>query len=194
MNVQEETATVAPGVAGAPAVRLLLDELPGTVLRHEEACGEATAWLGREHLTTACVLLRDHPRGRYTLPLYVSAVDHPDREPELPRFDVVYQFRSLLLNDVCRLVVQVTEADPSVPSLERCFAGMDWHERETYDLLGINFTGHHDLRRILLPEDWQGHPLRKDYVSFAEPVAFTHNLEWALPAQERPPDMPGSSR
>jgi NADH-quinone oxidoreductase subunit C len=124
----------------------------------------------------------------------VTAVDWPDREPDAPRFDVVYQLRSMRHNDVIRLVVQVPEDDPRVPTLEGVFAGMDWHEREAYDLIGIQFEGHHDLRRILLPDDWDGHPLRKDYVSFGEPIAFTHNLEWALPAQERPPEMPGASR
>jgi NADH-quinone oxidoreductase subunit C len=128
------------------------------------------------------------------MPLFVTAVDWPDREPEAPRFDVVYQLRSLRFNDVCRLVVQVSEEHPHVPTLEKVFAGMDWHERECYDLLGIIFDGHHDLQRILMPDDWEGHPLRKDYVSFGEPVAFTHNIDWALPAQERPPGMPGSSR
>ena len=140
----------------------------------------------------------DRPRGRwspcarcsattlkaaYTTPVFVTAVDWPDREPAEPRFDVVYMLRSLQYNDVCRLIVQVTEDDPNVPTLERVFAGMDWHERECYDLLGITFTGHHDLKRILLPTDWDGHPLRKDYASFGEPIAFTHNLEWALPAR-----------
>lgn len=186
--IDQERAT------GARAVELLLAELPSAVVRHGEAHGEATAWLRREQLIDACVILRDHPDGRYRIPLFVTAVDFPDREPAEPRFDVVYQFRSLELSDVCRLIVQVTEDDPRVPTLERHFAGMDWHERETFDLLGIVFDGHHDLRRILLPDDWQGHPLRRDYVSFGEPVAFTHNIEWALPAQERPPDMPGSTR
>jgi NADH-quinone oxidoreductase subunit C len=148
----------------------------------------------REHLVRACELLRDDPEGLYAMPLFVTAVDWPDREPSAPRFDVVYQLRSLVHNDVCRLVVQVPEDDPRVPTLEGVFCGMDWHERECFDLCGITFLGHHELRRILLPDDWEGHPLRKDYVSFGEPVAFTHNIEWALPAAERPPGMPGSSR
>jgi len=194
MSTHERTDTGVTPAAGERAVRLLLKEMPGTTLRHETAHGEATTWLGAEQLVAACTLLRDHPDALYVLPLFVTAVDHPDREPEQPRFDVVYQFRSLMFNDVCRLVVQVTEDDPTVPSLATRFAGMDWHERETFDLLGIIFDGHHDLRRLLLPEDWEGHPLRRDYVSFGEPVAFTHNLEWALPAQERPRDMPGSTR
>jgi NADH-quinone oxidoreductase subunit C len=168
--------------------------MPDAVLRREEAFGEETVYLDREHLVAACELLRDDPDGMYRMPVFVTAVDWPDREPDEPRFDVVYMLRSLYHNDVCRLLVQVTEDDPRVPTLEKVFAGMDWHERECWDLLGIVFEGHHGLKRILMPEDWDGHPLRKDYVSFGEPVAFTHNIEWALPAQERPPGMPGSAR
>jgi len=181
-------------VAGARAAQLLAARLPQAVLRREEGYGEETVVIAREHLVVAAELLRDDADGLYTMPLFVTAVDWPDREPQAPRFDIVYQLRSLHFNDTCRLVVQVTEADATVPTLERVFAGMDWHERECYDLFGIVFTGHHDLLRILLPDDWEGHPLRKDYVSFGEPVAFTHNLQWALPAQERPRDMPGASR
>jgi NADH-quinone oxidoreductase subunit C len=191
-------------VAGARAARLLAAKLPEAVLRRDEAFGEETVYIAREQLIAACTLLRDDPDGLYRLAVMVTAVDwldhederrnaaQPDQEP--PRFDIVYALRSLQYNDVCRLIVQVTEDDPTVPTLEKVFAGMDWHERECWDLMGIRFEGHHDLRRLLMPEDWEGHPLRKDYVSFGEPVAFTHNIEWALPAQERPPGMPGSAR
>ena len=181
-------------MGGARAADLLEAELPAAVKRRAEAFGETTVWIDREHLVDACRLLRDHSDGQYRMPVYVTAVDWPDRVPEEPRFDIVYQFRSHQYNDVCRLIVQVPEDDARVPTLENLFAGMDWHEREAFDLLGIDFEGHHALRRILLPGDWEGHPLRKDYVSFGEPVAFTHNLEWALPEAERPPDLPGEHR
>ena len=185
--------------------------MPEAVVARDEEYGEETVYVRREQLVRACELLRDDPDGQYRLAVYMSAVDWlgarqrppgsrraaealagEGREPA--RFDLVYQLRSLQYNDVCRLVVQVTEDDPTAPTLEKVFAGMDWQERECYDLFGIVFEGHHDLRRILMPDDWEGHPLRKDYVSFGEPVAFTHNIEWALPSQERPPGMPGSAR
>lgn len=179
-------------LAGARAAQLLAARLPEAVLRREEGLGEETVVVSREHLLAAIRLLRDDADGLYTLPIMVTAIDWPDREPDEPRFDVVYQLRSMMHNDVCRLIVQVAEDDAWMPTLEGLFAGMDWHERECWDLFGIDFRGHHDLRRILLPDDWEGHPLRKDYVSFGEPVAFTHNLQWALPMAERPADMPGA--
>ena len=192
-RVAPMTAVGSP-MSGARAADLLERELPTAVRRRDAGFGEVTVWIDRADLVGVCTLLRDHPDAAYTTPVFVTAVDWPDREPAEPRFDVVYMLRSLQYNDVCRLIVQVTEDDPNVPTLEGVFAGMDWHERECFDLLGITFTGHHDLKRILLPTDWDGHPLRKDYASFGEPIAFTHNLEWALPAQERPRDMPGGSR
>ena len=180
--------------AGLRALSVLQAEMPQAVLRTHEEFGEVGIYVGRDDIVAVTTLLRDHRDARYEVPLFVTAVDRLDMDDNEPRFDVVYQLRSLQFNDVCRLIVQVTEADPSVPTLEGVFAGMDWLERECYDLLGINFTGHHDLQRILLPSDWQGHPLRKDYVSFGEPIAFTHNIEWALPSQERPQDLPGETR
>ena len=185
---------VARPVSGTRAAELLTREMPDAVVRRAVAESEEITWLRRDFLVQAATLLRDHPDAAYTMPVFVTAVDWPDREPEEPRYDVVYELRSLLHNDTCRLIVQVLDDDPRVPSLESVWAGMDWHERECYDLLGIDFEGHHDLKRILLPVDWEGHPLRKDYVSFGEPVAFTHNLEWALPEAERPRDLPGETR
>ena len=179
--------------AGARARDLLRRHLPVAVLGEMEQLGEVTVFTSAESLVEVMTLLRDHADGQYRVPLFVTAVDWPDREPDLPRFDVVYQLRSLQHNDVCRIVVRVPEDDPRVPSLEGVFSGMDWLEREAYDLLGIRFDGHHDLQRILLPDDWEGHPLRKDYVSFGEPIAFTHNAEWALPSQERPRHMHGET-
>jgi len=194
MSSQAAPPAASRPAMGTRAAELLQRELPEAVLRRAVAYGEETVWTDREHIVEACRLLRDHVEGAYRVPQFVTAVDWPDREPEERRFDVVYQLRSVQYNDWCRLIVQVPEDDPTVPSLELVFAGMDWLEREAFDLCGIRFEGHHDLRRILLPEDWDGHPLRKDYTSFGEPVAFTHNIEWALPAAERPSTLPGESR
>jgi NADH-quinone oxidoreductase subunit C len=191
--VSDQAAAPARPSTGARARDLLRAELADAVLEETDELGEVTVFTSADRLVEVMTLLRDHADGLYRIPLFVTAVDWPDREPELPRFDVVYQLRSLQHNDVCRVTVRVPEDAPRVPTLERVFAGMDWLEREAYDLFGIDFEGHHDLQRILLPDDWEGHPLRKDYVSFGEPIAFTHNAEWALPSQERPRHMPGET-
>jgi len=182
------------GAQGERAARVLATERPDLVVSQEEAYGEVTVTVAVADLVAVCELLRDHGEAQYTMPLFMSAVDHSDDQPEGPRFELTYQLRSLVHNDVCRVAAWVGEDAPHAPTLEGVFPGMDWHERECYDLMGIVFDGHHNLQRILLPDDWDGHPLRKDYVSFGEPIAFTHNVEWALPATQRPPGMPGSSR
>lgn len=80
-----------------------------------------------------------------------------------PRFEVVYYLHSMKHRHTVRIKAEVPEDDCVIDSVVDIWAGADWHERECYDLFGITFTGHPDLRRILLPEDWEGHPLRKDY-------------------------------
>jgi NADH-quinone oxidoreductase subunit C len=92
----------------------------------------------------------------------LTAVDFPEREPELPRFEVVLHVRSLSLKQRVRLKTRVAEGE-SLATLIRVWAGADWAEREVWDMFGIKFEGHPDLRRVLLYEEFVGHPLRKDY-------------------------------
>ncbi|MGH7612343.1 MAG: NADH-quinone oxidoreductase subunit C [Candidatus Dormibacteria bacterium] len=152
--------------------------------------GQLTVTVPVERLLAAASALRQDADCLYEMPVCMTCVDWPEREP---RFDVLYLLRSLVHNDLVRVRVLAGE-ETAVPSLAAIFAGMDWHERECYDLFGINFVDHPNLTRILLPDDWEGHPLRKDYVSFGEPVAFTHNIEWALSSQDRPEYLPGATR
>ncbi len=115
----------------------------------------------------------------YALPVGVSGVDyltHPGRDlpegitPE--RFEVVVELLSLQLRRRVRVRCQVPAADPAVPTLYTLWPGTEAHERETYDMFGIRFDGHPDPSRILMPEDWEGHPLRKDYDTGHIPVQF----------------------
>jgi NADH-quinone oxidoreductase subunit C len=102
--------------------------------------------------------------------LYATAVDWPSRNP---RFTVVWEARSLANKTRLRIKTTAAMPEPHVPSLTSVWPAADWHERETWDLFGIKFDGHPDLRRILMPDSWEGFPLRKDYVSFGEPVIFS---------------------
>jgi NADH-quinone oxidoreductase subunit C len=102
----------------------------------------------------------------------VTATDWPGRDP---RFWLVYELSSNDLRHRLRVKVGLHEDDLHVPSVTGLFPTADWHERETFDFYGIEFTGHPRLTRILLPEDWVGWPLRKDSPLGYEEVAFTHN-------------------
>jgi NADH-quinone oxidoreductase subunit C len=102
--------------------------------------------------------------------LYATAVDWPARDP---RFTVVWEVRSLANKTRIRIKTTAAMPDPHVHSLTDVWPAANWHERETFDLFGIKFDGHPDLRRLLMPDSWEGHPLRKDYVSFGEPVIFS---------------------
>ncbi len=124
-------------------------------------------------------LMRALKDDRYDLPVGVTGVDyltHPGRDlpagitPE--RFEVVVELLSLHQRTRVRVRCQVPAADPSIPTLFELWPGTEAHERETYDMFGIRFDGHPDPSRILMPEDWEGHPLRKDYDTGHIPVQF----------------------
>jgi NADH-quinone oxidoreductase subunit C len=115
--------------------------------------------LPKEALCPVVTLLRDDPQLDYKMLTDLFGVDYPDREK---RFDILYNLYSLSRNRRVFLRIRVGQEEP-VPTISELFPNANWAEREVYDLFGVPFEGHPDLRRILMPDDWDGHPLRKDY-------------------------------
>ena len=121
--------------------------------------GELNILTDAAHIIQVLRFLRDDATCRFCCFIDISGVDYPQREK---RFDVVYHLLSPYQNSRVRVKVATGE-EAAVPSATDVFPGANWYEREVFDLFGIRFAGHPDLRRILMPEDWEGHPLRKDY-------------------------------
>ena len=135
------------------------DRLGDKLLHAEVALGELTIEIERDRIPEIIRLLRDDPLCRFVCLIDICGVDYPKREE---RFDVVYHLLSPWLNHRIR-VRATTDAARPVPSIVGLFPAADWFEREAYDLYGILFSGHPDLRRILTDYGFQGHPLRKDF-------------------------------
>jgi NADH-quinone oxidoreductase subunit C len=123
--------------------------------------GELTLHIKRERLVEVAKILRDTPSLRFEFCLGVSGVHYPNEKGR--ELHAVYPLLSITNNRRIRLEVSVPESDPHIPSLVEVWAGNNWNERETYDMFGIIFDGHPALTRILMPDDWPGHPQRKDY-------------------------------
>ena len=124
-------------------------------------------------IITVSQALRDEYEFNFLCEL--TAVDYWPEEQ--PRFNVIYGFYSHAHNVRMMLRVPLEGDEPSLPTLEGLFQGANWHERELWDMFGIHFDGHSDLRRILMPHDWEGHPLRKDYPLGYEEPQFTFNYD-----------------
>lgn len=121
---------------------------------------EMTIYVDRASIREACALLRDDAECAFN---FLSDVTCVDWYPSEPRFEVVYHLLSISKKERVRLKVRLDGGSPVVESLTSVWPGANYFEREVFDLFGIRFTGHPYLRRILMPEDWEGHPLRKDY-------------------------------
>ena len=134
--------------------------------------GQVTLVLTPETLVEAARLLHDELN--FNMMLDVTAVDYLGEES---RFHVVYQLYSLEKNVRLTLRVPVNSLNPHISTVEGIYPGANWYEREVMDLFGIIFDGHSDPRRIIMPADWQGHPLRKDYPLGYEEVQFTFNFD-----------------
>ena len=132
--------------------------------------GEITFFIRREHLLAVAQMLRDDEDLRFELCSGVSGVHYPDDTGR--ELHAVYHLLSMTHNRRIRLEVTAPDSDPHIPSVCATYPTADWHERETFDFFGIVFDGHPALTRILMPDDWPGHPQRKDYPLGGIPVEY----------------------
>jgi NADH-quinone oxidoreductase subunit C len=153
----------------------LRERFPGVPIVRQTgaAVRDFTLIVPADHIVEVCTFLRDDAELDFRMLAWIAGVDWLPREP---RFEVVYGLLSLSRNARLTLKIRAPEENPRVPSVVSVWPTANWHERETFDFYGIEFTGHPDLTRILLPEDWVGWPLRKDSPLGYEEVAFTHNM------------------
>jgi NADH-quinone oxidoreductase subunit C len=151
-------------------VKVLQEKADAT---YEEFRGEVHVFINAKQIVDALTFLRDEHQ--FSLLSALTAVDYWPEES--PRFHVIYQLTSLTQNLSIQLRVPVNGSQLKVPTATRVFEVANWRERELLDMFGIEFEGHPDPRRILMPEDWEGHPLRKDYPLGYEEPQFTFNFE-----------------
>ena len=171
----DEAGEASPPRPDHEVAAAILDAFAGSVFANSH--GQAVVYVQRDVFADVATFLRDEQQ--FTMLADVTAVDHlldgARYEPpgvELERFEVVANFLSHPRNRRIRVICQLPAADPTVPSLTPVYPGANFPERETYDMFGIVFDGHPDLTRILMPDDWDGYPLRKDFPPARVPVTF----------------------
>lgn len=138
----------------------LAERFGGEVVSTHSDFGDDTALVRRERIVDICAFLRDDADCRFDFAMDLTGVDYLG---ETPRFEVVYHLYSLKNRQRVRIKVRLREEDPAIDSVVPVWPGIDWYEREAYDMYGIVFRNHPNLKRILMYEGFVGHPLRKDY-------------------------------
>jgi len=136
-------------------------EFPDQVIDIVEFRDQVSVIIKRDRLFNVCKYLHDDATLSLDHLRDLCGVDYLNKKEV--RFEVVYNLYSIRHHHMIRLRAEVPENDPKIQSVTQIWAGADWHERECFDMFGITFNGHPDMRRILMPEDWEGYPLRKDY-------------------------------
>lgn len=154
-------------------IAAIREAFPEAVLEIIEFRGETTVLLEPSSVADVALFLRDAGGLRFNFMVNQAGVDY---WPEEPRFGVVYHLYSLLFNRNLRLKVRVSEGE-TVPTVTPVWPTANWQEREIYDMFGVKFEGHPDMRRILMPDDWDGYPQRKDYPLGYETVQFSFNFD-----------------
>lgn len=156
------------------AIAALKERVGDQILSVEVFRDQTTVLVHRDAIPECCELLRDHPDLEFNRLASIIGVDY---WPEEPRFSVVYQLFSIANSRYLGLRVVLDGSSAELPTIETVYPNANWFEREVYDMFGITFTGHSDMRRILMPYDWEGHPQRKDYPLGYEEVQFTFNFD-----------------
>jgi NADH-quinone oxidoreductase subunit C len=155
-------------------IEALQTAFPDSVQDIQRFRDEITVVVDSERIADICRFCRDTKGLEYNFLSDVAGVDY---YPQEPRFAVVYQLYSMPHNRTLCLKAYLADEEPALPSVTPVYPAANWSEREVYDLFGVTFTGHPDLRRILMPENWDGHPLRKDYPLGYETVQFSFNFD-----------------
>ena len=173
---REKQIAEQAGGEGGPAESPLVAALRGAhaewIADVIQAFGETTVVVPREHIAAACEFYKATPGLEFTMLADLCGVDRGPEED--PRFEVNYHLFSTTKFHRLRLKVLLAEDDARVPTVTTVWRTANWHERETFDMFGVVFEGHPDLRRILLPDDWEGHALRKDFpLRGYEPYSLT---------------------
>ncbi len=132
----------------------------GKIVESSTLHGDETIVIGRDDALAVFTALRNDPEFSFELLSDLTVVDYFGKEP---RFEIIYHLKSLTLGHRLRVKIRVTEDDPVAPSLSSLWKSANWLEREAWDMFGVRFSGHPDLRRILMYEEFRGYPLRKDY-------------------------------
>jgi NADH-quinone oxidoreductase subunit C len=161
-------------------VAALREALPDVLLDVKQFRDETTLIVDPERVVETAQFLRDTTGLVYNFLSDISAVDYWPETTRPERFGLSYHLYSMLYNRRIRVKVYVPEDDPVVPTMTGVWPGANWLEREVFDMMGIRFDGHPDMRRVLMPDDWQGHPQRRDYPLGYEQVQFSFNVEEAL--------------
>ena len=145
----------------AKVIERLRQRFGDRIIEPELVGDQGVAWVAPEHLLEIAAFLKDDPEMNFDMPLDCTCVDWMGKGEV--RFEVIYHFYSVKRGHRMRLKLKVSENDASCPSLTPLWPGLNWHEREAWDMYGIRFKGHPNLKRVLMYEEFKGHPLRKDY-------------------------------
>jgi NADH-quinone oxidoreductase subunit C len=179
-SAREEVHEGEPGPEGTEIpddeiAAAIVETFPGSVF--DRSHGQPVVYVDRAVFADVATFLRDEQK--FTMLVDVTATDHlldgvryAPENIQLERYEVVANYLSHIRNRRIRVICEVPGSDLSVPSLTPVYPGANFAERETFDFYGIDFVGHPDLTRILMPDDWEGHPLRKDYPPARVPVTF----------------------